>query len=86
MSNLTLKGDLVHSRKYEKDGETKFWNTNAGALFYDEEKKMYKVKVFDTWFNVFEPRANEQDYAEAKQAVQNTVPRVQDDLEDEIPF
>ena len=82
MSNLKLMGDLVHSRKYEKDGETKFWNTNAGALFYDEEKKMYKVKMFDTWFNVFEPRANEQDYKKAKRAVAEADP-----IEtDEIPF
>jgi hypothetical protein len=90
MSKLTFKGDIVHGEKYEKDGETKWKNTKVGALFYDEEKNAYKVKQFDTWFNVYPPKATDKDYRNLKNDIEKEVPKTRaqqkEEFEDEIPF
>lgn len=80
MSKLQFKGDLVHTEKYEKDGEQKKKYTKAGAVFQREDGSL-TVKMFDTWFNVYPPKMKEEGYQAAKDAV-----RGKDQFEDEIPF
>ena len=74
MSKLTFKGNIVHGEKYtdRQTGEEKWKNTNAGALFHDEEKDLFKVKLFDSWFTVWPPKVDEEGYQKAKKAVQAT--------------
>lgn len=79
---LTFKGDIVHGEKYEQNGETKWKNTKAGALFVDDQGR-YRVKIFDTWFNVYPPKMKEGGYQAAKQAASGPT---QDDFESEVPF
>ena len=87
MAKLKFKGDIVHGEKYtDKDGSEKWKNTKVGALFYDEEKNVYKVKQFDTWFNVYAPKATEDDYKGLKNEIQKTRQEQKDEFEDEVPF
>lgn len=81
MSKLNFKGEIVHTEKYtDKNGEEKKKYTKAGALFEREDGSQC-VKIFDTWFNVYPPRMNEDQYAQAKQAAS-----VPEDTSDQIPF
>ena len=81
MSKLKFKGDVVHTEKYNdsQTGEEKKKYTKAGALF-ERDDGSFTVKMFDSWFNVYPPKMNKEQYGEAKQAV------AQNDPEDTIPF
>lgn len=83
MSKATYKGDVVHTERYtdKQTGEEKKKYTKVGAYFeYDDGGKF--VKIFDSFFNIYPPKVNEEGYKQAKQAVEATPT----DLEDEIPF
>ena len=73
MSKLKFIGEIVHTEKYEKDGEQRKKYTKTGALFQREDGS-FAVKQFDTWFNVYPPKANEKDYQEARKAVEAVDP------------
>ena len=79
--SMKFKGEIVHTEKYtdKQTGEEKKKYTKAGALFEREDGSLC-IKMFDTWFNIYPPKVNEQGYQKAKQAVQN------DDFNDDISF
>lgn len=74
---LKLIGNIQHGETYEKNGETKWKNTDLGVLFYDEEKNEYVVKYLGQWCKVWPPK---------NQASPQSAPSVSEDMEDEIPF
>lgn len=77
---LQLIGNIQHGEKYEKNGETKWKNTDLGTLFKDNETGEYVVKYLGQWCKVWPAKINEGQYQEAKQAVSGGVE------EDEVPF
>ena len=78
---LKLIGNIQHGEKYEKNGETKWKNTDLGTLFHDPEKGEYVVKYLGQWCKVWPPKMKEDGYKAAKQAVGGAHPE-----EDSIPF
>jgi hypothetical protein len=78
--SLKLIGNITHGEKYEKNGETKWRNTQLGTLFKNDEDGSYVVKYLGQWCKVWPPRMREEGYQQAKQAVQQNM------IEDEIAF
>ena len=81
MSKLQFKGNIVHTEKYQdkNTGEEKKKYTQAGALFQRNDGS-FTVKMFDTWFNVYPPKAKQEQYSQVKENLQNN------NFDDEIPF
>lgn len=79
--SLKLIGNITHGEKYEKNGETKWNNTNLGTLWQDE-KGEYVVKYLGQWCKVWPPKMKEDGYQAAKEAAGGHI----DEMEDEIPF
>ncbi len=82
---LRLIGNIQHGEKYEKNGETKWNNTDLGTLFKDDEKDEYVVKYLGMWCKVWPPKMDGEGYKAAKQAVDPQAP-LKDDDESTIPF
>ena len=80
MSKLRKIGNITHGEKYEKNGETKYKNTQLGTLFRDDEKSEYVVKYLGQWCKVWtdSPRQNTTNQNETQQNVPVA--------ENEIPF
>ena len=72
MSKLKLIGNIQHGEKYEKNGETKWKNTDLGSLWKDDESGEYVVKYLGQWCKVWPPKMKEGGYQAARQAVQDT--------------
>jgi len=85
MSKLKILGDIVHGEKYEKNGETKWKNTQLGSLWLNEEEGEYVIKFLGQWVKVFPPKMKGEGYQAAKEAVQSA-PSIPEDFSDEIPF
>ena len=87
MSKVKFIGDIVHTEKYtdRETGEEKKKYNRAGALFQRDDGS-FTIKQYDTWFNVYPPKAKEGDYAQAKQTVQQTQTVGHDVSQDDIPF
>ena len=56
MSDLKLIGNIQHGEKYEKNGETKWKNTDLGSLWKDEKTGDYVVKYLGQWCKVWPPK------------------------------
>lgn len=77
---MKIIGNIQHGEKYtNKQGEEKWKNTDLGTLWKDEEKGEYVVKYLGQWCKVWPIKANNKDYQEARDAVQ-------DDIDQDIPF
>lgn len=76
-------GDITSSEKYTKDGEEKTKWTNHGALFYDEEKDRYSIKLMGTWLAVFPKKDTNQNTTHKKP--NTSIEEEQIDI-DSIPF
>ena len=66
---LKLIGNIQHGEKYEKDGEIKWYNTDLGTLFQDEDTGEYVVKYLGQWCKVWPPKMKKEGYKAAKEAV-----------------
>lgn len=86
MSNLTKIGKIQYGEKYEKNGETKWSNTDLGTLFKDKETGEYVVNYLGRWCKVWPEKMKDDGYKAAKQAAAGPESNSQDDDSDSVPF
>lgn len=84
MSKAKFIGDIVHTEKYsdKKTGEEKKKHTKVGGLFQRDDGS-FSIKQFDTWLNVYPPKAKEEDYKNLRKNIESYNKPLEDET---IPF
>lgn len=79
--------DLVHTEKYEVNGEERKKYTNVGSLLERDDGSQV-IKFLGVWINLYDPRpkSNNTEILDSSTDAKNATVQSQNDLQDEVPF